>query len=112
MMKQQLRIRLLILCAAVTFAAALLSVAVFGAFSDVHSSDYYSEPVAWAVKNHITDGVSATRFAPNEACTRAQIVGFLDNLSADFDNGKFFVHCSTVALTVHAHGTFIKLWFE
>lgn len=77
MMKQQLRIRLLILCAAVTFAAALLSVAVFGAFSDVHSSDYYSEPVAWAVKNHITDGVSATRFAPNEACTRAQIVGFL-----------------------------------
>ena len=67
MMKKRNKLRLLTLCAAASLAAVLLSVAVFGAFSDVHDADYFAEPVAWAVENHVTDGVSATRFAPSGA---------------------------------------------
>lgn len=47
-------------------------------FTDVKSGTYYYEPVLWAVENGITAGVSPTKFAPDEACTRAQIVCFLD----------------------------------
>ena len=46
-------------------------------FVDVALSEYYFEPVMWAVENGITVGVSADRFAPEEGCTRAQIVTFL-----------------------------------
>ncbi len=46
-------------------------------FTDVKASDYFYEPVLWAVDNNITSGVSATRFAPNDPCTRAQVVTFL-----------------------------------
>lgn len=35
------------------------------------------EPIDWAVTTGLTQGVSATRFAPEAACTRAQIVTFL-----------------------------------
>ena len=70
-------LKILFLCVAVLAAATLLSAAVFAAFSDVQEQDYFAAPVAWAVENGITDGVSESRFAPDEACTRAQIVGFL-----------------------------------
>ncbi len=46
-------------------------------FTDVKSSDYYCHAVLWAVKNGITTGTSATKFGPDEACTRAQCVTFL-----------------------------------
>ena len=46
-------------------------------FEDVHDSDYFSHPVDWAVSMGITNGVSATLFAPNATCTRAQAVTFL-----------------------------------
>ncbi len=46
-------------------------------FSDVPADSYYSEAVAWAVANGITDGTSATTFSPDAQCTRAQIVTFL-----------------------------------
>ena len=46
-------------------------------FSDVASSSYYAEAVAWAVEQGITTGKTADQFAPNEACTRAQMVTFL-----------------------------------
>ena len=46
-------------------------------FSDVSTSAYYYGAVKWAVENGVTDGVSATLFAPYESCTRAQIVTFL-----------------------------------
>ncbi len=47
------------------------------AFSDVKSGAYYAEAVAWAVAQGITKGVSDTRFAPADVCTRAQTVTFL-----------------------------------
>ena len=46
-------------------------------FGDVSASEYYAAPVAWAVENGITNGIDATHFAPENHCTRAQIVTFL-----------------------------------
>ena len=46
-------------------------------FSDVSTSAYYYDAVKWAVENGVTDGVSATLFAPYEPCTRGQSVTFL-----------------------------------
>lgn len=50
---------------------------VLNSFSDVFTTDYYYDPVLWAVKNGITSGTSATTFSPNAVCTRAQAVTFL-----------------------------------
>lgn len=44
---------------------------------DVKQSDYFAEAVEWALQRNITSGVSATEFAPNNTCTRAQILTFL-----------------------------------
>lgn len=46
-------------------------------FIDVTEGSYFKDAVAWAVKNGITTGVSATQFAPDQSCTRAQTVTFL-----------------------------------
>ncbi len=46
-------------------------------FADVKTSAYYYGAVLWAVENGITNGTSATTFAPNDTCTRGQIVTFL-----------------------------------
>jgi len=46
-------------------------------FTDVKASDYFATPVLWAVGKNITNGMSATSFAPNANCTRGQIVTFL-----------------------------------
>ena len=45
-------------------------------FADVPDS-YYRNAVIWAAENKITSGTSATTFAPDETCTRAQAVTFL-----------------------------------
>ena len=46
-------------------------------FKDVKDSDYFAEPVAWAVRNGITTGTGAEQFSPNANCTHAQIITFL-----------------------------------
>ena len=46
-------------------------------FKDVPKSEWYYEPVMWAVKNKITAGTSDTTFSPNDPCTRGQVVTFL-----------------------------------
>jgi len=46
-------------------------------FKDVKTSEYYYKAVLWAVENGITTGLSETKFAPNETCTRGQIATFL-----------------------------------
>jgi len=46
-------------------------------FTDVSSGAYYYDAVLWAAENGVTDGVTATLFAPDAPCTRAQIVTFL-----------------------------------
>ena len=50
---------------------------VLNFFYDVSNDAYYYEAVKWAVENGITGGVGNSLFAPNQPCTRAQIVTFL-----------------------------------
>lgn len=46
-------------------------------FVDVKPTDYFYNPVKWAVTKNITKGTSATTFSPDKTCTRAEIVTFL-----------------------------------
>ncbi len=46
-------------------------------FTDVLESDWFYAPVLWAVESKVTGGKTETTFAPNEGCTRAQVVTFL-----------------------------------
>ena len=46
-------------------------------FTDVSASAYYAKAVAWAIENGITNGMTATEFAPDAICTRGQSVTFL-----------------------------------
>ena len=49
----------------------------FSGFNDVGLTAYYGAPVAWAVENGITTGISTRLFGPLQPCTRAQAVTFL-----------------------------------
>ena len=59
-------------------------------FTDVKASDYYYNAVLWAVENGITNGASATTFAPDATVERGQVVTFLwraaDKLASQTDN--------------------------
>lgn len=46
-------------------------------FADVGFTDYFAEPVKWAVSKGITTGTSGTKFSPEEKCTHIQILTFL-----------------------------------
>ena len=42
----------------------------------IHIS-FYTDAVAWAVENGVTNGTTDSTFSPDNGCTRAQIVTFL-----------------------------------
>lgn len=46
-------------------------------FEDIDENAYYFNAVIWAVNNGITSGVDETHFAPDQPCSRAQVVTFL-----------------------------------
>ena len=46
-------------------------------FTDVAESSPYAKAILWAAENGVTKGVTETTFAPNQPCTRGQIVTFL-----------------------------------
>ncbi len=46
-------------------------------FTDVTSSDYFYQPVLWAVEKNVTAGTSKTTFSPKANCLRSQVVTFL-----------------------------------
>ena len=48
-----------------------------GQFTDVFVSDYYADPVLWAIEKEITTGTTETTFSPSLSCTNAQILTFL-----------------------------------
>lgn len=58
------------------FAVPYLS-PVDSGFADVPADADYAYAVAWAVEQKVTDGITATSFAPDQVCTRGHIVTFL-----------------------------------
>ena len=61
-------------------SAAEILADLFGektAFSDVPAGTWFAAPVAWAVSEKITNGMTETTFGPNQDCTKAQILTFL-----------------------------------
>ena len=46
-------------------------------FTDVVAGSYYEDAVKWAIEKGITEGKTDTTFAPDEVCTRGQVVTFL-----------------------------------
>ena len=64
---------------AVTFLARALNAKAASAaeFSDVPTDSYFADAVAWAAANGVTEGVGGGLFAPDNDCTRGQIVTFL-----------------------------------
>jgi hypothetical protein len=48
-----------------------------GIFSDVSAGQYYTDAVAWAIAEGITDGVGGGKFGTADTCNRAQVVTFL-----------------------------------
>lgn len=50
-------------------------------FADVTGSAYYADAVNWAVENGITSGTSSTTFSPDQPCTRAQAVAFMNRMA-------------------------------
>lgn len=53
-------------------------------FTDVQDpNEYYYKAVLWAAENGIAAGVGNNQFAPNQTCTRAQIVSFIYRASGD-----------------------------
>ena len=64
---------------AVTFLARALNAKAASAaeFSDVPTDSYFADAVAWAAANGVTEGIGGGMFAPDNDCTRGQIVTFL-----------------------------------
>lgn len=54
-------------------------------FTDVGAGDYFYAPVLWAVNEGITLGVGEGLFAPDQPCTRGQIVTFMHRGKALFE---------------------------
>lgn len=52
-------------------------------FDDVPENADYAMAVEWAAGNHITDGKGDNLFAPNDVCTRGEIVTFLFRARAE-----------------------------
>ena len=61
----------------VTVKGSFVEEAPVQIFKDVPTDAYYYEAVKWAAEKGITGGVGNKLFAPNQPCTRAQIVTFL-----------------------------------
>ena len=62
-------------------------------FSDVESTAWYAEPVAWAVQNDVAMGMPDGTFTPKEPITREQMATFLWRymcMRYEFDHDKFF----------------------
>ncbi len=55
--------------------------ATVSSFSDVNSSAYYANAVAWAVQHGIVSGTSATTFSPNASISRGQMVTIIYRLN-------------------------------
>lgn len=46
-------------------------------FDDIDSNDYYAEALRWAASENIVEGISETKFAPDDNITREQIAAIM-----------------------------------
>ena len=53
------------------------AVPTVGGFTDVKKSDFFADPVLWAVGQNITTGTGSGTFSPNAPCSRGEILTFL-----------------------------------
>lgn len=53
-------------------------------FTDVPADAWFADAVNWAAENHIVEGVSKTKFAPNSQITREQMVTILYRYAKTF----------------------------
>ena len=79
-------------CLLLLLMTILLSLPCAASFVDVPQDAYFADAVDWAVKNRVTDGMTAQTFCPDAPCTRAQIAAFLWKLSGrpDADDSEPF----------------------
>ena len=75
-------------CLLLLLMTILLSLPGAAAFVDVPQDAYFADAVDWAVKNRVTDGMTAETFCPDAPCTRAQIAAFLWKLSGRPDSDQ------------------------
>ena len=76
------------------------SVNPVNSFVDIDPNAYYYNAVLWAVENGITNGTSTTTFAPDQICTRGQIVTFLyRNDTVQQSINRYTYHCEDVSWT-------------
>ena len=61
----------------ISFVADLTPAITVGGFRDVQESDYFAQPVLWAVEKGIAAGTSANSFSPNQVCRKVEILTFL-----------------------------------
>lgn len=54
-------------------------------FTDVRSSDFFAEAVAWMFSSGITIGTSADTFSPDRAVTRAEVAAFIHRMEGEPD---------------------------
>ena len=65
----------------IPFSADFGSASTVSHFTDVPLSSPYAAAILWAVNWKLTNGKTATLFAPDETCTRGQFLTFLWRLS-------------------------------
>ena len=63
-------------------------------FTDVSSSDWYYNPIRWAVKVGIATGVTTTTFEPNSMVTREQALTFFLRYLKNFEKRTAYYHYS------------------
>ncbi len=62
------------------YACVLTSNRGVSRFADVADTDWYAQPVTWAMENKVTSGIGNGNFGPDQVCTRAQVVTFLSKV--------------------------------
>ena len=67
----------LVLCMVFSLAPMSVMAQEGTAFTDVAETDFFYEPVLWAVEEGITNGIGNNEFDPYGLCNRAHIVTFL-----------------------------------
>ena len=65
-------------------------------FKDVQTKDYFYKAVLWAAEKGVTNGMDATHFNPEGACTRAHVVTFLWRADGRPSYGEYYPFFSDI----------------